>query len=120
VDVFHFQEVRAEEVEEAPGVRVRWVVDEKRGARNYAMRLFDIDPGAATPLHSHWYEQEMYVIEGRGTAVAPDGRERPVGPGSVMWVDQHEEHQVKNDGAVLLRLICVIPLEKHRPTTRRS
>jgi quercetin dioxygenase-like cupin family protein len=90
-----------------PGVKIRWVIDKKRGAENFAMRVFEIDPGASTPLHDHWYEQEMYLLAGEGVMVGATG-EQHLEPGVVMWVPPYERHQIKNTGSetpvYLLRL----------------
>ncbi|MGH8630473.1 MAG: cupin domain-containing protein, partial [Burkholderiales bacterium] len=87
------------------------VIDQKRGAKNFAMRIFEVAPGAATPLHDHWYEQEMYLLDGEGVMVG-EGSEQPLRPGHVMWVPPHERHQIKNTGARPLTFICCVPQKK--------
>ena len=72
--IFRYEDVKALEVDGAPGVTIRWVINEKTGAPNFAMRVFEVRPGAATPYHRHWYEQEMFILEGTGLAVGADGR----------------------------------------------
>ncbi len=114
MEAFHFSQIPAEQVEGVPGVTVRWLIDHRRGALNYAMRLFELSPGARTPRHCHWYEQEMFVIAGRGQAIGPDGECQPIETGTVLWVKPHEEHQIRNTGRGTLRFICVIPHQRHR------
>jgi quercetin dioxygenase-like cupin family protein len=111
MEIFRPEEVPAEEPEAMPGVKIRWVIDQKRGAENFAMRIFEVAPGVATPLHDHWYEQEMYLLEGQGVMVGDQG-ERPLGPGMVMWVPPHERHQIRNTGATPLKFICCVPQKK--------
>ncbi len=108
MEIFRPEDVTAEEPESMPGVKIRWVIDQKRGASTFSMRIFEVAPGAATPLHEHWYEQEMYLLEGRGTMVGDQG-ERPLDPGVVMWVRPHERHQIRNTGTAPLKFICCVP-----------
>ncbi|MDR7551296.1 MAG: hypothetical protein QN131_15385 [Armatimonadota bacterium] len=49
------------------------------------MRVFELEPGAATPLHEHRYKQEMSMLEGRGAPVGDHGQ-TPLEPGPVTWV----------------------------------
>ncbi|MDQ7820879.1 MAG: cupin domain-containing protein [Armatimonadota bacterium] len=108
MEIFRPEDVPAEQPPDMPGVRVRWVIDRRRGAQTFAMRIFELDPGAATPLHEHWYEQEMYLLEGEGVMVGPEG-EHPVRPGVVMWVPPYERHQIRNTGTAPLKFICCVP-----------
>ncbi|MDQ7841088.1 MAG: cupin domain-containing protein [bacterium] len=114
MEIFRPEDVPAEEPENLPGVKIRWVIDKKRGAENFAMRVFEVAPGAETPLHDHWYEQEMYLLDGRGVMVGEQG-EWALEPGMVMWVPPHERHQIKNTGAGPLKFICCVPQKKPNP-----
>lgn len=111
MEIFRPEDVPAEQPENMPGVKIRWVIDKKRGAENFAMRVFEVDPGAATPLHNHWYEQEMYILEGQGVMVS-DKNEHQVEPGNVLWVAPFERHQIKNTGKDTLKFICCVPQKK--------
>ena len=42
-----------ETVSEAPGASMRWVIDDKDGAPNFALRVVELEPGAASPFHNH-------------------------------------------------------------------
>lgn len=111
MEIFRPEDVPAEEPEAMPGVKIRWVIDQKRGAQNFAMRIFEVAPGAETPLHDHWYEQEMYLLDGEGLMVGERG-EQALRPGHVMWVPPNERHQIKNTGGQPLRFICCVPQKK--------
>jgi len=72
--VFNHRDVKAEDVGEgAFRVRVKWLIDEKVGAENFAMRLFEVEPGGYTPYHKHPWEHEVFVLEGDGVVVGVDG-----------------------------------------------
>jgi len=66
--VCHYSEVEAEVFgDEAPGVTIRWVIDEERdGAPIYALRVIEVAPGGNTPNHTHTFEHENYIMEGKG------------------------------------------------------
>ena len=57
------------------GVNVRWLVDKNDGAQNYAMRRFEIKPGAEVPLHDHLEDHEIYVLSGRAKFSNEKGQE---------------------------------------------
>jgi quercetin dioxygenase-like cupin family protein len=110
MQVKHYDEVEAKEVEMegASRCKVRWLVSEKDGAPNFAMRQFELEPGGHTPRHFHPYEHEIYVLEGEGAVVDGD-RQRPLKPGDVVFVQPNDVHQFKNTGAGVLKMICLIP-----------
>ncbi len=107
--VCNYLEVEAEEAAEAQGVTIRWLIGEKEGAPNFTMRLFDVEPGAATPLHTHEWEHEVFVLAGRGR-VYGGGDEASLGEGDTVFIAPMEEHRFVNEGDDPLCFICVIPL----------
>jgi quercetin dioxygenase-like cupin family protein len=86
------------------------VINDSDGAPHFAMRVFDVQPGRSTPYHSHWWEHEVFVLEGKGVAVSAQG-EAPIAPGTVLLVDGDEMHQFRNTGDQVLRFICLIPFQ---------
>jgi quercetin dioxygenase-like cupin family protein len=92
----------------AKNASVRWLITETDGAANFAMRLFELEPNGHTPHHSHSYEHEVYVLEGAGVVIAPDG-ERPFRAGEVVFVPPNEKHQFRNTSAGTCRFLCLIP-----------
>jgi quercetin dioxygenase-like cupin family protein len=106
IQLREFQEVGARSVGE--GVTMRVVIGPDQGAPYFTMRVFEVQPGCATPLHSHWWEHEVFVLSGQG--VANTGREEtPIAHGSTVFVPGGERHQFRNTGPDLLRFICVVP-----------
>jgi quercetin dioxygenase-like cupin family protein len=107
--IIDIEKVPAQEVAEgAKGVKIRWVIDRGTGAPNFAMRVFDIEPGGYTPLHRHDWEHEIYVIGGKCTAVAEDG-EHDVPAGAAVFVPGNDLHQFRNTGGEMLKIMCLIP-----------
>lgn len=92
----------------AKDVGVRWLISKDDGANNFAMRMFELQPGGHTPLHKHQHEHEVFVIEGQGTFVY-EGQEHLFSPEYVIFVPAGSEHQFKNTGDSVMRMLCLIP-----------
>ena len=96
------------EMEGAYGCHVRWLVDRSDGAPNFAMRQFEVGPGGYTPKHSHPYEHEVYVLEGKGTVL--EGEEvHSLQAGDVVYVAPDDIHQFRNTGPTPLKFLCLVP-----------
>lgn len=106
----HYEQVESQPVtmEGATGCRVRWLIGERDGAPNFAMRQFEVEPGGHTPKHSHPYEHEVFVLEGRGELLEGDVP-RPFGAGDVIFVGSDEVHQFRNTGEGALKFLCLVP-----------
>jgi len=76
---------------------------------NFVMRVFDVEPGASSPRHSHDWEHEVFVLLGKGR-VYGGGKEVSLSPGYTVFVPPMEEHQFTNTGDEVLRFVCLIPL----------
>lgn len=108
--VDHYERVAQAPVtmEGSSGCQVRWLVDEKQGAPNFAMRQFEVAPGGFTPRHSHPYEHEVFVLEGEGVVLEGDV-EHPLRPGDFVLVTPDEVHQFRNTGQSPLKFLCLVP-----------
>ncbi|MBM3330244.1 cupin domain-containing protein [candidate division WOR-3 bacterium] len=106
----HFTEVKEEQPHLA-GMQatIRWLIAAKDGAPHFAMRVIEIKRnGEKIPLHHHDYEHEVFIIEGKGNIVSPDGV-KPVAYGNFAYIPAGEEHGFENTGDRPFRFICVIP-----------
>ena len=103
-------EVAALEIEPAtPGKVVkRDLVGKDDAAPNFAMRLFELQPGGGTEHHRHAWEHEVFIVEGAGQLLTDDGP-KPFGAGSAVYVPPDAMHQFRNTGDAALKFICVIP-----------
>jgi quercetin dioxygenase-like cupin family protein len=108
--VTHYRQVEQAPVtmEGSSGCKVRWLVDETTGAPNFAMREYEVAPGGYTPRHSHPYEHEVFVLEGRGIVMEGDAEHR-LAPGDVVLVAPNDVHQFRNTGPTPLRFLCLVP-----------
>ncbi len=66
------------------------------------LQLFEIEPGATVPEHSHPHEQTGFVYEGELTFVS-GGEEFLVESGDSFSVPGGEPHSVTNEGDVPVR-----------------
>jgi quercetin dioxygenase-like cupin family protein len=109
--VIHSGEVPAQPVQEegAKGATVRWLISRPEGAPNFAMRLFELQPGGSTPLHSHAWEHEVFIIEGSAEISSEKGPAR-VSARDAVLVLPDEKHQFRNTGQSVARLLCMVPL----------
>lgn len=109
VRVFPYTDVEAKEADDgASKLKVRWLITKDIGASNFAMRLFEMQPGGHSPLHTHDWEHEVFILEGEGAVVGKEG-EKKFKPGDAVFVPPNEKHQFKNTGKKLVKFICLVP-----------
>ena len=111
--ITNFRNVEAKEVDDpdAKGVTVRWLISEKDGAHNFAMRLFQLEPGGHTPYHKHEWEHEVFILKGRGNLIT-EGKTSPLNESDAVFVPGEENHQFKNASEETLVFLCMVPIEK--------
>jgi quercetin dioxygenase-like cupin family protein len=97
-----------EATQEMPGVTKREVITARDGAPNFCMRVFEVEPGSATPHHNHPWEHEVFILSGQGVVTGKEG-EAAINKGSVVFIAPDEPHCFTNTGAQILRFICLIP-----------
>jgi quercetin dioxygenase-like cupin family protein len=105
--------VKTTAVEEgASKTKVRWLIAEPEGAPNFALRLFELEPGGYTPRHRHPWEHEVFILEGKGD-IAAKTETVSVKTGDAILIEPGEEHQFRNVGDTAnLRFLCIVPLAK--------
>ena len=95
--------------EGAEQVTIRWLIAEKDGAPRFQMRLFEVAPGGRTPLHTHAWEHEVYILEGEGVLTF-EGEERPFSKDHFVFVPEERLHSFINTGENTLSFICIVPV----------
>jgi quercetin dioxygenase-like cupin family protein len=110
--IFHYDTVKAKDAGDgASKVTVRWLISKEMGAENFAMRLFEVEPDGYSPLHTHWWEHEVFILEGEG--VVFDGEKATAfKAGDVVFVPSGERHQFRNSSEKTLKFLCLIPYAK--------
>jgi len=106
----HYTEVNLDEPTEKgiKDTKIRWLITKKDGAQNFAMRLFEIQPGGNTPYHQHDWEHEIFILEGTGVAKGEKSQEE-FKTGDVFFIRPMEWHQILNIGKNLMKILCLIP-----------
>jgi quercetin dioxygenase-like cupin family protein len=109
--VKHFTEVKLDDtnMEGACGTGIRWMLGPDDEMPNFYLRMIEIEPGGNSPRHTHPYEHEVYVLEGKGELVDPGGGPLALRPGDVAYVAPDELHNFRNAGDSVFRFLCIIP-----------
>lgn len=98
------------EMEGAKDATIRKVITDKEGAPNFAMRLFELAPDGHTPFHSHNFEHEVYIIQGKGILQTED-ESVPLKLGDAIFIPPNALHNFANDGIAPFRFLCLVPLK---------
>ena len=88
------------------GVTMREMITASDGAPTFAMRVFDLAPGATTPYHHHPWEHEVFIVSGSGLVKSEQG-DRPFSAGDTVFIPGNEPHCFVAASAV--QFVCVIP-----------
>ncbi|MFX0108075.1 MAG: cupin domain-containing protein [Candidatus Hodarchaeota archaeon] len=89
---------------------VRWLIGRNTGAKTYAMRHFEVQPGGMIPLHTHPEEHQIFILQGEAKMFGTDTNQ-VVKKDDVVFIPSKEEHGYDNrEGTEPFRFICVIPL----------
>ena len=106
MNIKNYRKVKA--VQQDPGVTLRWLISELKDAPNVAMKLYELAPATIGPVHTHAWEDEIFVLRGNGAVVGPEG-EVAIGEGDVIYIPPRERHQFVNKGERELCLLMAIP-----------
>ncbi|TKX75991.1 cupin domain-containing protein [Halorubrum sp. GN11_10-6_MGM] len=100
--------VASEPVDAAEGLSKAVLLDESDGAPNFAMRRFELAPGAEVPRHTNAVEHEQYVLAGEYVVGIGD-EEHAVAPGDALLIPAGVEHWYRNEGDEPGAFICAVP-----------
>ncbi len=88
---------------------IQWLITKEDGAKNFATRRIEFQPGGQIGLHDHPEEHHIYILQGQGQFVDEQGNIMEVKQGEVIYVPPNHPHGVVNNGNEALAFICVIP-----------
>ena len=95
----------------AKGIYKQIPISKENGTPTFSFRVFTIEPGGHSPLHSHPHEHLNYIIEGNGKVIV-DNLEHDLKKGDFVIVQPGETHQYKNvSSSNPLVMICAVPKE---------
>lgn len=112
---------RYKEVElkkKAKGASIRWLLTNRDGMTDMSMRVIEIEPGGQTPLHSHPWEHQVFILKGSGRIVA-EGETQAFGPGYAIFVGSNEGHIFHNGSDETMEFVCMIPVRAVSPYNSR-
>ena len=112
--VKHLTDVDEEIVIKANSTKttVRWLITEDDGAKGFATRRFEIQPGGQVGLHDHAEDHQIYVLQGKCHLIDENGNTVELKNGDVIYIPPNEKHGFENHGDETFAFICVIPYLK--------
>lgn len=113
--IIHFEKAPAKtiDVEGVKGVTKRVLLGEKDGAPNVTMRMFHVEPGGYTYHHSHDFEHEIFIVEGKAEVIG-ENSSQAVSSGTALLIQPNEIHQIRNTGNTRLTFLCIVPNENEQ------
>jgi quercetin dioxygenase-like cupin family protein len=82
----------------AKGVFLKWLVDEKLGARHHRLLFIEYLPGSNIGLHDHTFEETYLLLSGEVEAIL-DGKRYLARAGDVLWTGVGCVHSFANIGS---------------------
>lgn len=89
----------------SPNREFRYLVNQDAGCLEVTQFVGVIPPGRA-PLHSHTYDEVVYIVEGEGM-LHLDGKDTPLAPGSCIHLPPRVMHCLENVGSEPMRVMGV-------------
>jgi len=110
--ILHYTDVEAKDADAGTlNLNVRWLISKEIGAKNFAMRFFEMNAGGFSPLHHHDWEHEIFILEGKG--IVTGGKKTfKFKAGDAIFIPPNEKHQLKNNGQEACTFLCLIPYKK--------
>ena len=90
-------------------VKKQVVLGPDDGSEEIVLRYFSLEPGGASPHHSHDFPHLVKIESGTGTVLDEAGHERPLQKGDYLYIADNEVHQFKNTGPKPFAFICIVP-----------
>jgi mannose-6-phosphate isomerase-like protein (cupin superfamily) len=88
-----------------PDREFRYLVNQDHGCPDVT-QFVGVIPRGRAPLHSHTYDEVIYVVEGEGV-LHLDGKATPIAAGSCIHLPPLEEHCLENTGDRPMRVLGV-------------
>lgn len=92
------------------GMTANWLWTADDGMEHFAMRMMEFEPGGHTSLHDHLEEHQFFFLAGEPVYVDGNGNELQLAAGDTLYCPPNEEHQIRNGGKSVMKMICMIPI----------
>lgn len=96
---------------DGPNSRVRnFIANARLGTMALTIHENVISPGVVVPWHTHATEEVIVVLSGEGECRTEDST-HAYGAGDVLIFPAGVKHSIRNPGTVLLRQLCIFPVD---------
>jgi quercetin dioxygenase-like cupin family protein len=102
------EDIDYEDITAADSLERGVLIDEARGAPNFAIRRFTLAAGGEVPKHTNEVEHEQYVLEGKYT-VGIGNEKHTVSAGDSLLIPAGVVLWYRNDGEKKGAFICAVP-----------
>ena len=102
----------------AKGVEIRVLIAKDDGAPNFAMRMFEVQPGGYSTLELHRHPHAVVVLRGTGQVVLGE-ETHAIAPHDCVYVAPGAKHQFRATGTEPLGFLCVVDRVRDRPVVVR-
>jgi len=99
---------RSYETDGAMGVTETWLIGKAEGAKNFALRCYEVEPHGFSREESHEHDHGIIILHGEGEVQLED-KTVAVKAGDVIYISPNERHQLHNRGKENLGFFCIIP-----------
>ena len=87
---------------------ITYKVDGDYGQGRFSLLEYDINPGSPAPgLHTHDFDEALYVLDGELTLDLGERGVERLGPGGCAFIPGGEVHTWRNDGPGAVRVIVI-------------
>ncbi len=105
----HISEVPAQTIEGLDGVSKQILLGRDDGSEEIVVRCFRLEPGGATPYHSHDFPHLVKIEEGEGVLIDAEKNEHPLHVGRLVYMPDNEVHGFINTGTEPFVFLCIVP-----------
>ncbi|MFP6870164.1 MAG: cupin domain-containing protein [Nitrospinota bacterium] len=107
--VKNYKDVELKTESAAKGAGIRWLLSDRDGMTDMAMRVVEIEPGGQTPHHAHPWDHQVFVLKGEGRVITEEGAQ-DFAPGAAIFIGPNEKHTFHNDSEETMEFVCMIPV----------
>ena len=102
-------EVRIATLEGYDRITKQIVIGPDDGSNEIVLRYFSIEPGGASPHHTHNFPHLVKIETGSGIVTDSHGTEHQLREGDFVYINDNEDHQFTNTGTQPFGFVCIVP-----------
>ena len=107
-----------ERVQQYPGAVLKWLLGKAEDVPTFALRYFELPPGASSNPEEHPYEHGLIIMRGCAKLfLGPEKQESQVEPLDIVFIPPDEYHQIVNHGEEVFGAFCTIPAYRKKGDT---